>query len=170
MASSSQGGGVLNWLLDRIAPLSPAPESPVSPAVDQDAWNQSVEAHKINALTVHDVGLIVFGETQSVMDHDNANKTVDSAREKAAHVAINGDTQYGLKRPVMAPPIKPTAEALKNPQVSQAYESSMKAARESFLSPTDPTNGAPHMNMRPIPDRSNFKAGNPNSEGYAIKT
>lgn len=53
----------LDRVLDRIAPEPSAPESPSPPAVDQAEWDRSVDSHKVNTLTVRNVGLIVFNET-----------------------------------------------------------------------------------------------------------
>lgn len=156
-------------LLDHLSPQPSAPEPP-APPVDQTQWEKSVDAHKVNTLTIHDIGLIVFQETQSVTDSDSANDTIDGARQKVAHVVINGDSKYGWNRPVTAPPIEPAAKALEDPRTRQAYDSSLAAAREAYLSPTDPTHGATHLNMRHDADRSNFRAGNPHASGYEIKT
>jgi len=157
-------------VVDRIKPQPPSPKSPAPPPVDQAQWGRSVDAHKVNTLTIHDVGLIVFGETQSYTDSDKANDTIGGAREKVAHAVINGDSRFGRKRPTTALAIEPTANAMKEPRTRAAYDSSLAAAREAYLSPTDPTHGAIHLNMRPSADRSNFKAGNPKATGYKIKT
>ncbi len=156
--------------LDRLKPQAPAPARPTPPPIDQSAWEKSVDAHKINTLTVHDVGLIVFGETASVKDSDKANDTISGAREKVAHAVMNGDSQFGHKRPVTAFAIEPSAKTLKDPHAKAAYDSSLRAAREAYLSPTDPTHGATHLNLRRNADRSNFRAGNLKATGYKIKT
>jgi hypothetical protein len=62
------GAQTESWLdrvIDRIKPQPSTPGSPAPPPLDQTQWERSVDAHKVNTLTVHDVGLIVFGETQS---------------------------------------------------------------------------------------------------------
>ena len=166
---SAQGESWLNRVVDRIKPQPPAPESPEPPPLDQTQWEKSVDSHKVNILTVHDVGLIVFNETQSVTDSDNANDSIAGAREKVAHVVINGDSQLGRSRPATAHPIEPTAVALKDQRTRQAYDASLAAAREAYLSPSDPTHGAIYLNMRPSADRSNFKPGGPRAPEYKIK-
>ena len=166
----SQGESWFNRLIDHVKPQPPAPKSPVPPPVDQTAWEQSVNAHKVNTLTVHDVGLIVFDETQSFTDSDKANDTIGGARQKVAHALINADSQFGGGRPSTAHPIEPTKDELKNVRVRQAYISSVDAARNAYLSPTDPTNGATNFQFLTNADRSNmkFKGGSP--KGLPIKT
>jgi hypothetical protein len=168
--SAAHGESWFNRALDRIKPQPSAPKTPTTPPVDQTRWEKSVDAHKVNTLTVRNVGLIVFNETQSYTDGDKANDTIDGAREKIAHVVINGDSQFGRKRPVTAGPIEPSAKAIKDPRTKAAYDSSLKAAREAYLSPTDPTNGATHFQFLPNADRSNmkFKKGTP--EGVPLRT
>ena len=156
--------------LDRIKPQPPAPARPTPPAVDQTAWEKSVGAHKVNTLTIHDVGLIVFGETQSGTDSDKANDTISGAREKVAHVAINGDSRFGHGRPVTARPIEPSAKALKDPRTRKAYDSSLAAAREANFSPIDPTQGATHFQFLTNADRSNMKFKHGTREGLPLTT
>jgi hypothetical protein len=141
-------------LLDRISPEAPPPPPPAPPPVDQTAWEESVDSHKVNKLIVYEVGLIVFNEAQSASGSDSANDTIDGAFEKLAHVVINGDEKFGLKRPVTAGAIEPSAEALRNPAVRSAYDSSIGAARRAFLSGEDPTNGATHFKLMTNADRS----------------
>jgi hypothetical protein len=148
----------------------PAPEAPAPPSVDQTQWERSVDAHRVSTLTIHDVGLIVFNETQSITDSDKANDTIDAAREKIAHVVINGDTQFGRHRPATARPIEPSATTLEDPRTRKAYDSSLAAAREAYLGANDPTHGATHMNMRPNAGRSNFRPGGPHGPGFTIRT
>jgi hypothetical protein len=124
----------------------------------------------VNTLTVKQVGLIVFNETQSFTDGDKANDTIGGGREKVAHAVINGDTQLGRKRPVTAHPIEPSAKALKDPRTRQAYESSLAAAREAYLSPQDPTHSAIHFQFLTNADRSNMKFRNGTPEGVPLKT
>jgi hypothetical protein len=172
-SAGNSGARSESWLdrvVDRIKPQPPAPKSPAPPPVDQTQWEHSVDAHKVNTLTVHDVGLIVFGETQSVMHSDKANDTIGGAREKVAHAVINGDSQFGRARPETAPPIEPSAKAMKDSRTNTAYDSSLRAAREAYLSPTDPTHGATYFNMRPNTDRSNFKPGGPHGPEFNIRT
>ncbi len=47
-------------------------------------------ARRVNTLTVHQVGLIVFNETQSLSDSKDSNESIDAAREKIAHAVIRG--------------------------------------------------------------------------------
>jgi len=166
----ARGESVLDRVIARIKPQPAPPGSPAPPPVDRTQWEKSVEAHKVNTLTVRDVGLIVFNETQSYTDSDKANDTIDGGREKIAHAVINGDAQLGRKRPVTAGPIEPSAKALKDPRTRAAYDSSLKAAREAYLSPTDPTNGATHFQFLSNADRSNmkFKRGAP--QGLPLQT
>ena len=96
--SNSQGESMLDRAIDRIEPQPPAPKSPAPPPVDQTQWEQSVNGHKVNKLTVRDVGLIVFNEMQSYKDTDSANESISSARQKVAHAIINADTKFGAKR------------------------------------------------------------------------
>src|SRR6202158_6201814 len=120
-------------VVDRIKPQPSAPERPAPPPVDQTQWERSVDAYKVNTLTVHDIGLIVFNEMQSYTDSDKANDTISGAREKVAHAAINGDAKLGRNRPVTAHPIEPSAKALKDPRTGEAYNSSLAAARDAYL-------------------------------------
>jgi hypothetical protein len=90
-----------------------------------------------------------------------------------AHAIMNGDEKWGAdreKRARTAGPIEPSDEALKNPKVRSAYDSSMKAAREGFLSGTDPTNGAVHSIQLKTPDRSNYHFHNGRKGGVPIAT
>lgn len=116
------------------------------------------------------MGLIVFGETQSVKNSDKANDTIGGSREKVAHAVINGDSQFGHKRPATALAIEPAEKANKDPRTKAAYDSSLRAAREAYLSPTDATHGATHFNLRPNADRSDFKPGGPHGPQFKIRT
>lgn len=156
--------------LDRIKPQPPAPARPAPPAMNQTAWEQSVGAHKVNTLTVQDVGRIVFNETQSFTNSDSANDTIHAAREKVAHAIMNGDQQLGRHRPATAHPVEPSAKALKDPKTKAAYESSLKAAREAYLRATDPTHGATHFKFMTTADRSDQKFNHNSSKKNALKT
>ena len=155
--------------LDRIKPQPPAPARPAPPPVDQSAWEKSVEAHKVNTLTVRDVGRIVFHETQSFTNGDSANDTIDLAREKVAHTIMNGDQQLGRHRPATAHPDEPSAKAVKDPKTKAAYKSSLNAAREAYLSATDPTHGATHFKFMTTADRSDQKFNHNSSKNNALK-
>lgn len=153
-----------SWL-DRAADMlkqqAGPPPKPAAPPVNQKEWHQSVEEkHVVPDLTVHDVGLSVFGETRSFRDRPGSNEPIGVARQKIAHAIINGQElahQTGKEPPTVHPPVEPPKQALRNPDVRAAYESSLRAAREAYLSGHDPTNGATHLNSRPTPDRSKWK-------------
>jgi hypothetical protein len=168
--TKSQNQSWTDRALDRIRPQPPAPPRPTPPAVDRTAWEKSVGAHKLNTLTVHDVGLIVFNETQSFTNNDKANDTIGAAREKLAHAIINGDEQRGRGRPATAHPIEPSATSLKDPRTKAAYESSLRSAREAYLSPDDPTKGATHMKFLADADRTGQKFNHNSSERIPLKT
>jgi hypothetical protein len=164
-----------SWWDDLIAGLTqkqvPPPPAPQPPPVDQSAWGKSVgQAHVTDDMTVHDVGLSVFGETQSLSDLPQSNEPIDAAREKVAHMIMNGGQLRGSDRPSTHPPIEPPPNALRNPAVRAAYDSSMKAAREAYLSGTDPTQGAIYLNMPTTPDRSNLKYQGGLPQGVPIRT
>jgi hypothetical protein len=161
-----------SWWDDLIAGLSqkqvPPPPPPQPPPVNQSAWEKSVEQARISDSlgTVHDLGLIVFNETQSYSDRPDSNESIDAAREKMAHSIMNADQQWGADRQRWASTagaIEPPAKALSDPSVRGAYNSSMKAAGEAYLSGTDPTNAAVFSIQKTTPDRSNhkFKNGKP---------
>ena len=159
---------LINGLTQKQLPPPPAPQPP---PVNQSAWEKSVEqAHVTNDMTVHDVGLSVFGETQSLSNAPQSNEPIDSAREKVAHMIINGARLRGSNRPSTHPPLEPSPEALRNPAVRAAYQSSIRAAREAYLSGTDPTQGAIYMNMPTTPDRSNLKLQGGLPQGAPIRT
>lgn len=146
-----------SWLeraLDKIKPQPAPPRSPSPPPVDRTNWEHSVEAHKVNKLTVHDVGLIVFQETHSHSDGGAANESLSSAREKLAHALMNADNKYGGKREHLAhsaPAIEPSASTLENPRSRAAYQSSLAAAYNAYLGLDDPTHGATHFIFDPLP-------------------
>jgi len=168
-----------SWWDDLIAGLTqkqvPPPPAPQPPPVNQSAWEKSVEQAKISDSlgTVHDLGLRIFGETQSYSDRPDSNEPLDTAREKMAHSIFNADQKYGADRQRLArtaSPIEASAEALRNPAVRAAYDSSMKAAREAYLSGTDPTNGAVFSIQQTTPDRSNYVFQNGRPQGVPIST
>ena len=65
----------------------PPPPAPQPPPVNQAAWEKSVEQAKISDSlgSVHDLGLIVFNETQSYSDRADSNEPLGTARGKMAH-------------------------------------------------------------------------------------
>lgn len=145
---------------DKLKPQLAAPPKPVAPSANRTEWHESVEKkHVVPGLTVHDVGLSVFGETRSFRDRPGSNESIDMARQKVAHAIINGRElahQTGRQPPSVHDPIEPSAESLRNSEVRAAYASSLRAAREAYLAGHDPTNGAIHLNSRSTPDRSNW--------------
>jgi hypothetical protein len=151
------------------------PPAPQPPAVNQSAWEKSVEQAKISDSlgSVHDLGLRVFNETQSYSDGPDSNEPLATAREKMAHSIINADQKYGADRQRLAgtaSAIEPSPDALRNPTVRAAYDSSMKAAREAYLSGTDPTSGAVFSIQLPTPTRSNYVFHNGRPQGVPIST
>ena len=177
-ASGQQSGASkASWLeraVDTFKRQPGPPPKPATPPVNQGTWEQSVEqTHVVPGLTVRDVGLCVFGETRSFRDRPGSNEPIGAARQKVAHVIINGAEmakQTGKPRPTVHDPVEPSREALRNPEVRAAYESSMHAAREAYLSGHDPTNGATHLYLNTKPDRSNWKFPGGTPEGLAIST
>src|SRR5437879_4509164 len=134
----------------------PPPPAPQAPGVNQDALEQSVDQSRNRTLTNHDVGLIVFQETKSFSNRPDSSHPIDIARENLAHAVINGDLKQGYARPRTAGAIGPSDEELRNPAIRAAYESSVRAARRAYLSPTDPTNGGIHMHFPTTPPQENF--------------
>jgi hypothetical protein len=123
MPNHSPNGHGRSWVdrvLDKIKPQPGPPHTPAPPPVDRTQWEHSVDTHKVNTLTVHDVGLIVFNETRSFTDRDSANDSIAGAREKLAHTIMNADSQLGRHRPRTAPPHEPSAKALQNRDTRQA--------------------------------------------------
>jgi hypothetical protein len=149
-----------SWLeraIDVFKPQPGSPPKPHAPVVDQSAWNQSVEQkHVIPGLTVRDVGLSVFGEMRSLRDRPGSNEPIGAARQKVAHAIINGAEEAhrrNEKPPKVHGPIEP--HDLGNLEERAAYESSLSAAREAYLSGHDPTQGATHFSIAVTPSRAN---------------
>lgn len=147
--------------IDGFKPQPVPPPKPKAPAVAEKEWQRSVERKKIvPGWTVRDVGLSVFGETRSFRDRPGSNESIYVARQKIAHAIINGRElaqETGKKPPSVHDPVEPSQESLRNSNDRLAFESSLRAAREAYLSGHDPTNGATHLNSRSTPDRSNWK-------------
>jgi hypothetical protein len=125
------------------------PPRPATPQVHQGEWHQSVE-HKevVPGLTVHEVGLSVFGETRSLHDRPGSNEPISVARQKIAQAMINDaelSHRTGKPRNAVHPPVEPLEKVTGNPEEHGAYESSLRAAREAYLSGHDPTSGATHF-------------------------
>ena len=156
---------LLDRAIDKFKPQPAAPPHPHAPDVDRSAWHESVEqTHVVPDLTVRDVGLSIFGETKSLHDRAGSSEHIGSARQKIAHAMINDaelSQRTGKNRNVVHPPLEMTDAERSNPQVRAAYESSLRAAREAYLSGHDPTNGATHFNVRPTPRRSPFEGAFP---------
>jgi hypothetical protein len=153
---------------------SPPPPRPAPPKVDEAAWAKNVERARISPqLTVHDLGLIVFGETQSYSDRPDSNEPIVAARQKLAHSVINADHKWRADRQKWANtarPIEPSENVLRNPAVRTAYESSMTAAREAYLSGSDPTNGAVYLNQRKDASRANRVLSRYKPQGVRLST
>jgi hypothetical protein len=175
--SAPKSRSLLGRIADRLVHQPPLPPSPRPPGVNQNTWDRNVEqTHISDSLgTVHDLGLIVFGETQSYSDRPDSNESIETAREEMAHTIINADEKWGALREKYASThgaVEPPESALKNPAVLAAYKSSMQAAREAFLSGNDPTNGAVHAIAKKTASRSNhvFTGPQAKSEGVPIST
>jgi hypothetical protein len=163
---------LINGLTQKRLPPTPTPQPP---PVNQVAWEKSVEQAKISDSlgSVHDLGLIIFDETQSYSDRPDSNEPLDVAREKLGYAIMNADQKWGAARmhnASTALPIEPSQKALSNPAVRTAYNSSMRAAREAYLSGSDPTNGAVFSIQKPTADRSNQKFPRGTPEGVPIST
>jgi hypothetical protein len=172
-----RGASKESWLdraIDVFKPQPGPPPKPTAPPVEQRAWHQSVEQKQVvPGLTVHDVGLSVFGETRSLRDRPGSNEPIGAARQKVAHAIINGRElahQTGKKPPKVHDPVEPAKEAVRNPEVRAAYESSLRAAREAYLSGHDATHGATHLRIPVKPDRSNWKFQGGTPEGLTLST
>lgn len=131
------------------------------------------QKHIVPDLTVHDVGLSVFGETRSLRDRPGSNEPIRVARQKIAQAMINDaelSHRTGKPRNKVHDPVQPSKDVLRRPEERAAYESSLQAAREAYLSGHDPTNGATHLKVPVTPDRSNWKFPRGTAEGLAIST
>ncbi len=174
-SGQQRGASKESWLdraIDVFKPQPAPPPKPSAPPVHEGEWHKSVERKQIvPGLTVHDVGLSVFGETRSLHDRPGSNEPLGAARQKVAHVIINGAEEAhrrGQKPPTVHGPIEP--RDLHNPQERTAYESSMNAAREAYLSGHDATQGATHFSIEGTTSRANkiYKRGT--REGVPIST
>lgn len=145
---------------DRFTNHPQNPPAPNAPGVDQSAWARNVEQECISPdMTIHDVGLSVYGETRSFSDEPGSNESIHAAREKVAHVMLSGIAERGTKHPSVHAPVEPSEAALRNPAERAAYESSIRVAREAYLSGSDPTHGAIHFRLLGTADRSGLYSG-----------
>ena len=164
----------LDHVIDKINPSAGAPPKPAPPLVDQNEWHQSVEAkHVFPDLTVRQIGLSVFGETRSFHNRPGSSEPIDAARLKVAHAMINDAElaqRTGRPRNPVHPPDEPTKKALLNSAEHAALDSSLRAAREAYLSGHDPTNGATHFSFEGTPTRANKTYHHGNKTGVAIST
>ena len=172
--SGANKGSWLERAIDIVKPQPGAPPKPQAPPVNQDVWEKSVgQAHVVPGLTVRDVGLSVFGETRSLRDRPSSNEPIDAARQRVAHAMINDaelSHRTGKPRNTVHDSVQPSEKVLSNAEELKAYESSLGAAREAYLSGHDPTNGATYFNFRPNPGRSNLKFANGTGEGVMLST
>jgi len=91
---------LINGLTQKQVPPPPALQPP---KVNEDALERSVDQSSIRTLTPHEVGLIVFNETQSFSDRPDSTEPIDAAREKLAHAVINGDLDARCPKGVSEP-------------------------------------------------------------------
>ena len=119
--------------LNALRPQPGAPARPAAPRVHEGEWHKSVEQkYVVPDLTVHDVGLSVFGETRSLRDRPGSNEPLSSARQKVAQAMINDaelSHRTGKPRNKVHDPVAPSDKVLSNSDERSAYESSLKAAR-----------------------------------------
>ncbi|HXN51122.1 MAG TPA: hypothetical protein VN943_04235 [Candidatus Acidoferrum sp.] len=167
-------GSWLDRAIDKLKPQPGGPARPAAPRVHEGEWHKSVEQkHIVPDLTVHDVGLSLFGETRSLRDMSGSNEPIGAARQRIAHAMINDaelSHQTGKRRNKVHDPVEPSDKALRSPEERVAYESSMNAAREAYLSGHDPTRGATNFRLHPTSDRSNWKFKGGTSVGLSIST
>jgi hypothetical protein len=172
--SAARKSSWLDRAIDIVKPQPGAPPRPAAPSVHEGEWHKSVERKEVvPGLTVHDIGLSVFGETRSLHDRPGSNEPIATARQRVAHAIINGRElahQTQKKPPAVHPPVEPPNEVLRNPEERAAYDSSMNAAREAYLSGHDPTNGATNFRLHRTPDRSNWKFQGGTPAGLSIST
>src|SRR5262249_25688675 len=95
------------------------------------------------------------------------------ARQRLAHAMINDaelSHHTGKHRNKVHDPVEPKTHELHNPEERSALESSMRAAREAYLSGQDPTNGAIYFFLAKTPSRANKIYSDENKTGVAIST
>jgi len=76
----------------------------------------------------------------------------------------------GKHRNKVHDPVEHKTQALHNPEERSALESSMRAAREAYLSGQDPTNGAIYFFLAKTPSHANKIYSDENKTGVAIST
>ena len=143
-----QGTSRTHWLagLTDWIEVPPPPQLPPPPGVDQRAWIESLNTYHPGGgeETVAQIGGIVNAETQGMKDRKEENEPLSKAREKIAHVRINGIKEFGpdvQKERRMDPPKMNGLD----------YQASVDAARLAAIDDVlgiDPTDGATHYNMR----------------------
>lgn len=167
-----------SWLdraIDKVKPRPGPPPRPHAPAADdQGEWHKSVERKQVvPGLTVHDVGLSVYGETRSLHDRPGSNEPIGLARQKIAHAMIN-DAELshvtGKPRNKVHDPVQPSGKVLDNPKERAAYDSSLHAAREAYLGGHDTTNGATYFYLAKTPSRANKIYSTENKTAVSIST
>ena len=80
-ASGQQSGlskrSWLNRAIDIVKSQPGPPTKPAPPAVNQSEWHKSVEQKEVvPGLTVHDIGLSVFGETKSLHERPGSGARI----------------------------------------------------------------------------------------------
>lgn len=160
--------------IDKVKPQPGPPPTPQPPRPPEKEWHDSVARKEVvPGLTVRDVGLSVFGETRSLRDKPSSNEPIDAARQKVAHAIINDaelSHRTGKPRNSVHRPIDPSERTRRNREEDAAYESSLCAVREAYLSGHDPTQGANHLRIPVTPDRSNWKFQGGTRTGLALST
>jgi|SRR5882724_11289678 len=110
----------LDRAIDVFKPQPAPPPKPPAPTVDRGAWRESVEqTHVVPGLTVHDVGLSVFGETRSLLNRAGSNEPIGIARQRVAHAIINDaelSHRTGKPRNEVHPPVEPSGKEQRNPE------------------------------------------------------
>ena len=107
-------------------------------------------------LTWQQAANVVFNETRSLN-----GEGIKEARKEIAHVILNGDQQYGDKRPQTSPTV-----ARVPPTERGVYEQCRDVTIDAYIDDymgQDPTDGATHFNMRRNDSRKPF-------QGYDMET
>src|SRR5260370_30716382 len=122
-STQQSGASKESWFdraIDVFKPQPGPPPKPSAPPVNQKEWHQAVEQkHVVPGLTVHDVGLSVFGETRSLRNRPGSNEPIGAARQGVANAIINDaelSHRTGKPRNQVHPPVEPSEKALRNPE------------------------------------------------------